>query len=89
LRSEFKKYRWMKDSKRSESAPPDRPVKKDDHLLDALRYVLMLRPLVPDERRPYEGETAKHRMLRQHLKRLRGIRSSVDPGSGFGPGQFA
>ena len=84
LRAELKKYRWQKDSKRSENAPAERPVKKDDHLLDALRYVVMQRPLAPDPDRPRESETHKDRVLRYHLKKLGRRKTHAD--SGFGPG---
>jgi phage terminase large subunit-like protein len=86
LRSEIKKYRWMKDSKRTENAPAERPVKKDDHLLDALRYVVMHRPLAPNPLAPRESDTMKDRILRHHLKRLR---KPPQRDSGFGPGIFA
>jgi hypothetical protein len=86
LRKEIKKYRYMKDSKRTENGPPERPVKKDDHLLDALRYVVMTRPLKPDPDVLPENATSKDRFLRHHLKRL-GL-NRPRPDSGFGPGQF-
>lgn len=41
---EFRKYRWSKPPRGSENDPREEPVKKDDHLLDALRYVCMARP---------------------------------------------
>ncbi|HEY8309029.1 MAG TPA: hypothetical protein VIG47_00670, partial [Gemmatimonadaceae bacterium] len=71
---------------RSENSPPERPVKKDDHLLDALRYVVMSRPLKPDPDVLPENATSKDRFLRHHLKRL-GL-NRPRPDSGFGPGQF-
>lgn len=40
---QFRKYRWSSPA-RTESDPKEKPVKKDDHLLDALRYVVMSRP---------------------------------------------
>jgi phage terminase large subunit-like protein len=43
LISEFQRYRW-KTATRSEGDPKEAPVKTDDHLLDALRYVVMSRP---------------------------------------------
>ncbi len=46
LRREFERYRWMR-SKRSEGDPREAPVKKDDHLIDALRYLSASRPLAP------------------------------------------
>jgi phage terminase large subunit-like protein len=89
LRSEFKKYRWKKDSTRTEDSPRESPVKKDDHLLDALRYVVMQRPLAPERDRPKMTDTYKDRLLRHSLKRLTqlGGRRSVD--TGFGPGQWS
>ena len=84
LRREIKKYRYPKDSKRSENDPPDRPVKKDDHLLDALRYVVMARPLRPNPDVLPETATQKDRVLRHHLKRLGRRKTHAD--SGFGPG---
>jgi hypothetical protein len=44
---EFRMYRWSKPAKASAEDPQERPVKKDDHLLDALRYVVMARPFAP------------------------------------------
>lgn len=49
LLDQFRKYRWSTPS-RSENDPKEAPVKKDDHLLDALRYVCMSRPQAPGQR---------------------------------------
>jgi len=46
---EFRKYRWSKPPRGSENDPKEAPVKKDDHLLDALRYVCMARPYLKPE----------------------------------------
>jgi phage terminase large subunit-like protein len=70
LRSEFKRYRWVKESTRQESESAEKPVKKDDHLLDALRYVVMQRPLAPDRELITPTTTTKDRLLRASLKRL-------------------
>lgn len=43
LISEIRRYRW-KTATRGEADPKEQPVKTDDHLLDALRYVVMSRP---------------------------------------------
>jgi hypothetical protein len=43
FRREVLKYRW-KGSKRSEDAPREGPVKRDDHSLDAARYWVMALP---------------------------------------------
>jgi hypothetical protein len=86
LRREFKKYRWVKETNRGENAAKAAPVKKDDHSLDALRYIVMARPLAPSEPVAAETLTMKDRLLRHHLKRLN--RKPV-LNSGFGPGQFS
>lgn len=54
LLSEFRRYRW-KTPTRGENDPKEQPVKTDDHLLDALRYVVMSCPYaeVVDERKRY------------------------------------
>lgn len=45
---EFRKYRWA-TATRTEDDPKEKPVKTDDHLLDALRYIVMSRPYKPTE----------------------------------------
>jgi phage terminase large subunit len=47
LIDEFRKYRWATPG-RTENDPKEKPVKQDDHLLDALRYVVMHRPYGPE-----------------------------------------
>jgi phage terminase large subunit-like protein len=46
LIDEFRKYRWTAAG-RSHNEPKEEPVKADDHLLDALRYVVMSMPQAP------------------------------------------
>ena len=82
LISEFKKYRWA-SPKRSENDAREAPVKRDDHLLDALRYVVMSRPLTPVSV-PVESLSVQERMFRESLK---GLGERVHD-SGNGPGQF-
>jgi len=66
---QFRKYRWATPT-RTEDDPKEKPVKTDDHLLDALRYVVASRPyttpveeeellLNPMERRMREEMTGK------------------------------
>ena len=43
---EFRTYRWSRPFRASENESKEAPVKKDDHLLDALRYLVMARPYV-------------------------------------------
>ncbi|CAB4172159.1 Terminase-like family [uncultured Caudovirales phage] len=82
LISEFRKYRWS-TPRRSENDAREAPVKRDDHLLDALRYVVMSRPLVPIVD-VGESLSVQERMFRDSLKRL----DRVVHDAGFGPGQF-
>lgn len=86
LRGEFKRYRWVSQG-RGEQEAKEAPVKKDDHLLDALRYVVMQRPLTPHRIPPLESLTMKDRLLRASLERLRFPRRGPDHDSG--PGIFA
>lgn len=88
LRGEFKRYRWKKDTGRSESEPREQPVKKKDHALDALRYVVMAKPMVVRGEQGAPGDTYKDRILRHSLRRLR-ARGGGTADSGFGPGQWA
>lgn len=46
LIDQFRKYRWATPT-RTEDDPKEKPVKADDHLLDALRYVIASRPYTP------------------------------------------
>jgi phage terminase large subunit-like protein len=85
LRGEFKRYRWVSHT-RSEGEAKEAPVKKDDHLLDALRYIVMQRPLTPDREPPLETLTLKDRLLRHSLERLRVPRRPDHPS---GPGIWA
>jgi Terminase large subunit, T4likevirus-type, N-terminal len=89
LRGEFKRYRWSKESARKEDQSPEKPVKKDDHLLDALRYVVMQRPLRPDRELVAPTETMKDRLLRESLKRLRRGGQGRLPDHPSGAGIFA
>ncbi|MDE2102259.1 MAG: terminase family protein [Patescibacteria group bacterium] len=70
LRAEFKRYRWQKESTRVENESKEAPVKRDDHLLDALRYIVMQRPLAPDRDLVAPTATMKDRLLRRDLARM-------------------
>jgi phage terminase large subunit-like protein len=48
---QFRKYRWATET-RSEDDAKEKPVKTDDHLLDALRYVVSSRPYANEESQP-------------------------------------
>lgn len=79
LRKEFLRYRWREAPRTGEDGKP-LPVKKDDHALDALRYLVMSRPYapeVPEER----NETALQRAVR--LDQERGANNpTTDPHTG-------
>lgn len=42
---EFERYEWKTESTTSEDDAPEKPRKKDDHAMDACRYIIMSRPL--------------------------------------------
>ena len=90
LLGQFKRYRWVSDTGRTEHASKEQPVKKDDHLLDALRYVVMQRPLAPTKPKEPVYEDAKTIMLRRHMERIARLGSGRRRvlNSGYGPGQF-
>lgn len=48
---EFRQYRWSKPPRQSPNDPKEAPIKKDDHLLDAIRYLVMARPYRPQKKR--------------------------------------
>lgn len=85
LIDQFRKYRWTKPS-RTEGEPKEKPVKADDHLLDALRYVVMSRPAVPDEHD--EDEESLSPLERAARRHMRGRRRRTIPQTPMG-GIFA
>jgi phage terminase large subunit-like protein len=89
LQSQFRRYRWVKDTGRTEHEPRETPVKKDDHLLDALRYVCMQRPLAPVKPPEPVHETRAQLMLRRHMERVAKLGKRKVLSSGYGPGQFS
>lgn len=83
-RKEFTRYRWSKP-KRGEADARESPVKAADHLLDALRYVVMSRPLAPAHGGRGENLTLKDRLVRDMLSK-QGLGRPV--GHASGPGIF-
>jgi hypothetical protein len=75
LIDELRNYRWKKTRGRSDDAPKAQPVKKNDDLVDALRYLVMSMPSAPkpelDE--PEESSLAA-RAFRERVKRMKGGR---------------
>ena len=66
LIDEITKYRWKKPPRTGEDGP-QKPVKKDDHLMDALRYVVMSRPYLPARPDGSDGETELEKMMREDM----------------------
>ena len=64
LIDEFPKYRW-KPAGRSQAEPKEEPVKADDHLLDALRYVCMSMPTAPTDFVAPLNESPIEKLLRE------------------------
>lgn len=64
-------YRWKPTPYGAMEDPKERPLKKDDHDVDALRYLLMSRPQLPTERSVIEPWIWSRPMeLARHAKRL-------------------
>lgn len=63
LIDELRKYRWSKPT-RTENDSKEVPVKKDDHLLDALRYVVASRPYEPTKEKDEEFMTPQELALK-------------------------
>ena len=78
LISEIRKYRWKKPPRTGEDGPP-KPVKKDDHLLDALRYLEMSRPYAPGLPDEDLGLSETQRMMRDDM-----LRPEKEPQTEFG-----
>lgn len=69
LIDQFGKYRWRKPPT-GESDGKEEPVKKDDHALDALRYLVMSDPVSPNMPKKETPESQRTRIFREHLKRV-------------------
>lgn len=82
---QLQRYRW-KSTGRTEDHAPDRPVKRDDHVADALRYAVMILPIPEVEQTP-DTRSNLRRALDADLKRaMEG--EQVPVVSTIGPGQF-
>lgn len=67
---QLRKYRWRTPSRQAEAAVPERPVKRDDHTCDALRYIVMSPLVTPRRPRVQERLSMKEYLLREHLRKL-------------------
>jgi phage terminase large subunit-like protein len=79
---EFEEYRWREAPQSGEDGKPQ-PVKTKDHAMDALRYLVMSRPYVPEEYTE-RNETPLQKLMREDQEKA-GI---VRPTSSFGGGIF-
>lgn len=76
LVSEFHLYRWKNPKGVGEDAPRPEPIKRNDDLLDALRYLVMQ---APRPRRPVEEPerlSGPQQAIRDQLERLKGGRKA-------------
>jgi phage terminase large subunit len=64
LIDELQKYRWKKPPRTGEDGR-EAPVKRDDHLMDALRYAVMSRPYLPLAQE-HRNETQLQKTMREH-----------------------
>jgi phage terminase large subunit-like protein len=79
---EFKRYRWAPPS-RVENDPKEEPVKKDDHLLDALRYVVASRPLQADVDKEQSQRTELDQAREELWKTIRAPKPRTTMGGVF------
>ena len=80
------RYRWKKTG-RSENAAPEAPVKRDDHLIDPLRYGVMTLP-IPESAAPVDRRSTRQRALDADMQRNL-ARAKEQTGGPVGPGQFS
>lgn len=86
LIEQFNRYRW-KSTGRSEDDAPARPVKRDDHLLDALRYAIMSLPL-PEVAPEPDLRTTLQRAVEADIERAMTSSQSGPAHGTIGAGQF-
>jgi len=82
---EFKRYRWARQAA-GENEAKETPVRRDDHLLDALRYICMSPTVRPKRPSLTPSQTLQDRILRANLERLNGTAAPEHP---LGGGIFA
>lgn len=82
---ETESYKWKKISSANENDPEEKPRKKDDHLIDPVRYIAMSRPdfsiskvvkkyKTPKEERkedPHSQKLPEEELLEHHKKRFK------------------
>jgi phage terminase large subunit-like protein len=80
---QFRRYRWATPN-RSEDDPKERPVKSDDHMLDALRYVVASRPHSPQAEAEDQLMSPMERQAREDMtgKSWNRRKTQTDPNMG-------
>src|SRR5439155_6410320 len=63
---QFRRYRWSTEN-RTEDEAKEKPVKRDDHMLDALRYVVASRPHTPAQEAEERMMTPMERAFRDEI----------------------
>lgn len=73
LGDEMVNYRWKKSSGRTEDVARPEPIKRNDDLIDTIRYKLLRIPVWRGDRGhgPEESEDPRRRLFREHLKAAR------------------
>jgi hypothetical protein len=73
LGDEFVNYRWKRASGRTEDVAKPEPIKRNDDLIDALRYMVLRIPVWRGDsiHGPAESEDPRRRLARESLKQLR------------------
>jgi hypothetical protein len=72
LIKEFHEYRWKKPKGVREDAPKAEPIKRNDDLLDALRYLVMSMPQPPEKRGTPDLHDRDRQLVREHVEFLAG-----------------
>jgi hypothetical protein len=72
LAQEFHTYRWKQPKGRGEDAPKAEPIKRNDDLLDALRYLVMSMPQAAESRPEPSPHDRDRELVREHLEYMAG-----------------
>jgi phage terminase large subunit-like protein len=82
LIDQFRKYRWATPT-RTEDDSKEKPVKTDDHLLDALRYIVQSRPYSPQEEEEAEALSPFERAIKRDMNKTRSAIPKTPMGAVF------
>jgi phage terminase large subunit-like protein len=82
LIDQFRKYRWATPT-RTEDDAKEKPVKTDDHLLDALRYVVQSRPYSPQQEAEAESLSPFERAIKRDMNKTKSAIPKTPMGAVF------